>query len=70
MLRAFPPSTETVPRHPESQATERRTVAAAGVSTRTSSDFVVLEMTSTGSVRPSAVVAEIGVGGFCRVNTA
>ncbi len=70
MLRAVPPLTDTVALHPESQATERSTDAAAGASTRTTSDFVVLEMTSTGSCRPPAVVAVIGVGGFCNVNTA
>ena len=57
-------------RQPESQATERSTDAVAGATIRTTSDFVVLEMTPTGSCRPPMVVAVIGVGGFCSVNTA
>ena len=70
MFSAFPPLTDTVADHPESQATERITVAAVGASTRICSDFVTLETTSTGSGRPVVVEAEIGSGGVRRVNTA
>ena len=70
MLSAFPPLTDTVADHPESQATERITVEAVGAWTRICSDFVALETTSTGSGRPVVVEAEIGTGGVRRVNTA
>ena len=67
---ALPPLTETVALQPESHATERITVEAAGACTRMSSDFVVLEMTCTGSRRPFSVEAAIGSAGLRRVNTA
>ncbi len=69
-LWAFPPFTETDAVHPESQATERTTAAAAGASTRISSNFVVLDRTATRRWRPVAVVAEMGTGGRGMVNTA
>ena len=64
MLRAVPPSTETVPFQPESHATERITVDATGASTRTCSDLVVLEITCTESGAPALVRAEMGDGGL------
>ena len=69
-LRIDPPLTETEPVHPGSQATERMTVAAEGVTTRICSDFVELETTATGSRRPAVVTAEMGSGAFCSVKTA
>ena len=69
-LRAAPPSTETEPLHPWSQATERTIVAGPGASTRTSSDLVLLEITWTVSGWPFVVLAEIGTGGLDDVNTA
>ena len=65
-----PPLTETVALQPESHATERMTLAAAGASTLIVSDFVALETTSTGRRRPPVVKAESGTGGFRSVNTA